>query len=262
MKTRTQSGYAEEKMKINRSIDRSIKILELISQSPRGLTLAEIQKLLDMPKSSAFDIVQTLLASNMIAPHHFDPKRYVIGIKSFIIGNSYESDLIKVSKPHLKILAEELGKTVFLGVEKDGEVIYLDKYEPKSTIITTAVLGTRNPAHCTALGKSILSTYSNEKVLEILKQKGMPAVTKYTITDVLEYLKELEKVRERGYSVDNREMEERMLCIASPIFDSTGHVVGAISASGFYDGESDVEKHGEKVRMTAKMISRDIGYRS
>lgn len=248
-------------MKINRTIDRSIKILELISQSSRGLTLAEIQKLLEMPKSSAFDIVQTLLGANMIAPHHFDPKRYVMGIKSFIIGNAYESDLIKVSRPHLKNLAQEIGKTVFLGVENEGKVIYLDKYEPKSTIITTAVLGTRNPVHCTALGKAILSTYPSETVVEILREKGMKVITKFTITDILEYMKELERARERGYAVDNREMEERMLCISSPVYDAIGHVVGAISASGFYEGEEWIEIHGEKVKTTAKLISKDLGYR-
>ena len=249
-------------MKINRSIDRSIKVLELLSQSSKGLTLVEIQKILDIPKSSAFDILQTLLSANMIMPNHFDSKRYVIGIKSFIIGNAYESDFIKVSRPHIKKLAQELGKTVFLGVEKDGKVIYIDKYEPKSTIITTAVLGTRNPVYCTALGKAIMSTYSKDDVIEILKSSKMSPLTKFTITNISEYIKDLEKVKEKGYSVDNREMEERMLCVAAPIYDATGNIVGAISASGLYDEEENIEINGTKVKETAYLISRDLGYRS
>jgi DNA-binding IclR family transcriptional regulator len=247
-------------MKINRSIDRSIKVLELVSQSARGLTLVEIQKLLEIPKSSAFDILQTLLAANMIMPNHFDSKRYVIGIKSFIIGNAYESDFIKVSRPFIKKLAQELGKTVFLGVEKEGKVTYIDKYEPKNTIITTAILGTRNPVYCTALGKAILSTYSKEEVIKILKNLKMDPLTKFTITDILKYIEDLKMVKERGYSIDNREMEERMLCVAAPIYDASGNVVGAISASGLYDSNENIDVHGKKVKTIARLISKALGY--
>lgn len=248
-------------MKINRSVKRCIDILTIISQSKDGLTLAEIQKFLELPKSSAFDLVQTLLATNMIMSSNYDEKKYVIGLNSFLIGASYESDLVTIAKKHLKNLAEELGKTVFLGVEKDGEVVYIDKAEPKSAIFTIATLGSTNPIHCTSLGKAIAAEYSREKVEEILERKGMESFTPYTITDREEFFGELDTVKSRGYSVDDRELEEQMLCIGAPIFDSKNKVIAAISASGIFAGHDLVPEQGRRIRETALEISRALGCR-
>lgn len=248
-------------MKVNRSVKRSIEILTIISQSKDGLTLADVQKFLEIPKSSAFDLVQTLLATNMIMPSNNDEKKYVIGINSFLIGSAYESDLVKIARKHLKVLAEDIGKTIFLGVEKNGEIIYIDKAEPKSAIFTIATLGSTNPIHCTSLGKAIAAEYPRDRVEAILDEKGMPSYTKYTITDKDSYFEELDRVRIKGYSLDDRELEEQMLCIGSPIFDSRNKVIAAISASGFFNGHDIVPEHGKKVRETALEISRALGCR-
>lgn len=248
-------------MKINRSVKRSIDILTIISQSKDGLTLADIQKFLEIPKSSAFDLVQTLISTGMIMSSNNDEKKYVIGINSFLIGASYESDLVHISKKHLKSLAEDLGKTVFLGIEKDGSIIYIDKAEPKSAIFTIATLGSKNPIYCTSLGKAIAANYPVERVREILETNGMKPFTQYTIVDEEKYFEELSSVRIKGYSIDDRELEEQMLCIGAPIFDSRNNVIAAISASGFFSGYDIVPEHGKKIRETALEISRALGCR-
>ncbi len=248
-------------MKINRSVKRSIDILNIISQSKTGLTLAQIQKELELPKSSTFDLVQTLLATNMITTSSQDEKLYIIGVNSFLIGASYESDLIKVSKKYLKRLADELGKTIFLGIEKDGEVVYIDKAEPQSAIFTIATLGSTNPIHCTSLGKAIVSQYSDEKIKKIIEAKGMAKFTNYTLTNEGDFFKDIELTRERRYAIDNRELEEQMLCIGSPIFNSQNKVVAAISASGIFVGYDDVDSQGKKIKETALEISRALGCR-
>ncbi len=76
-------------MKINRTVDRTISILELISNNPDGLTLNEISEALQIPTSSTFDILQTLLINDMI--HKIQPysKRYILGTKTFMIGSRY-----------------------------------------------------------------------------------------------------------------------------------------------------------------------------
>lgn len=248
-------------MKLNRSIERSIKILEMVSDSINGVTLLEIQEKLDLAKSSAFDIVKTLLELEMISCIEGAQKRYKIGIKTFQLGLNYEDDLLKIARKHIKILAEKLNKTTFLGIEKDGEIIYLDKCEPKSPIITTATLGSRNPIHCTALGKVILSGYSDEKIIKILKEKGMERKTEFTICKVEEFLKEMERVREKGYAVDNRELEENMLCLSAPIYDKSKKIIAAISASGFYSKNEDFESNAQILKSMAFEISRELGYK-
>ncbi|MGL5123154.1 MAG: IclR family transcriptional regulator [Fusobacteriaceae bacterium] len=248
-------------MKISKSIERSINILEAISESQGGLTLGEIQEMFLIPKSSAFDIIQTLLYTDMVSVVEGIQKKYIIGLKSFQIGLSYENDMLKLAKKHLKTLAEKLNKTIFLGIIKDGEVIYLDKSEPKSPIITTATLGTKNPVHCTGLGKIMLSRYTNRDIEKILLEKGMPKRTKYTLINSEDFITEIEKIRVQGYAIDNRELEENMLCISTPILDKNKKIVAAISASGFYNKHENISENVEIMKNFALEISREIGYK-
>lgn len=248
-------------MKINRSVKRSIDILKLVSESKEGVSLGEIQSNLEIPKSSAFDIIQTLLATNMIDVLESDTKRYKIGLEAHIIGSNYKSDLIEISKEYLKKLADLLGKTVFLGILDSGEIKYLNKLEPERAVFTIARLGSKNPIHCTSLGKAIMAYKNVEEVKGILKSRGMKSFTKNTITDIETYLEELNNVRKKGYSIDDREVEEIMLCIGAPIFDTKGDAVAAISASGFFNGYDGIEKQGEYIKEAANKISKKLGYK-
>ena len=248
-------------IKKNRSVERSIEILKLISSNQEGVTLGEIQEKLLLPKTSAYDIVKTLLELEMISVIEKGQQHYVIGLESFRIGLSYEKDMLIIIKKHLKTLSEKLNKTIFLGLLKDGEVVYLDKREPISPIVTTATLGTRNPVHCTALGKAILFDTTSEKIKKILEKKGMERKTQYTITNIEEYIKHIEEWKIKGYALDNREIEENQLCIAAPIYDSRGKIVAALSASGFYNPDEDIEKAGLILKEITLLASKELGHR-
>ncbi len=249
-------------MKINRTTQRTIRILDLISKNPNGLSLTEISKALEIPKTSAYDIVNTLLHMNVITELDHELKKFGIGLKAFEIGSAYiqNTELVKIVERPLKELADRLHRTVFLGVESGGEITYLNKYEPNIAIITTANLGSKNPVYCTGLGKSILAGYSAERLNEILDNIELVPKTMYTITTKEELLLELEKIRHRGYALDNRELEENMFCIAAPIFNHKNEVVAAISSAGIYDEKIDVSKYGEIVSKTALGISKKLGY--
>ncbi|OOB78687.1 MAG: hypothetical protein ATN33_04845 [Epulopiscium sp. Nele67-Bin001] len=78
-------------MKINRTVDRTIAMLEIISNHPNGLTLNEISDAMQIPISSAFDILHTLIDNDMIQKLHPKSKIYVLGVKSFMIGSKYVS---------------------------------------------------------------------------------------------------------------------------------------------------------------------------
>ncbi|MGL4732269.1 MAG: IclR family transcriptional regulator [Fusobacteriaceae bacterium] len=247
-------------MKINRSVERSMEILKFISSRNEGVTLKEIISELDIPKSSAFDIVQTLIYTDMINVIEGVQNRYVIGLETFRIGLSYEKDMLKIAQKYLKQLSEKLNKTVFLGILKDGEVIYLDKREPSSPIVTTATLGSRNPVHCTALGKVMLFGLSEEKIKKILKEKGMASKTERTITDPDKFLDHLRLWRKKGYALDDREIEDNQLCMSAPIYDASGKIVAAISASGFYNPNENLEKSSEILKEITQKISKELGY--
>ena len=249
-------------MVMNRTIDRGFKILELLKESEKGLTLKEISEKMNIPKTSTFDIVQSLLAIGIIERPDEDIKRYTIGIKLFALGSSYMSrkSIYNVGNRYIKSLAEKLNKTTFIGVENNAKVIYIQKYEPKVTIKTSCVVGSSAEIYSTSLGKSILAFSSERKRQDIISKIEFKKLQKNTITDVKTLMEDLEKTKQRGYSIDNQENEDGIFCIGAPIFNQDGKVIASLSASGIYKESTDIAFESREVKNTAMLISRELGY--
>jgi len=249
-------------MKLNRTTQRTIEILKLISRNTDGTTLDEICETLALPKTSAYDIVTTLAQMGMINVDRGQRQRYTIGLMAYRIGINYTNhmDFISILEPELKTLAKEVGKTVFFGVRSDHEVVYLSKFEPENPIITTATVGTKNPMYCTSLGKAILA-YSDQETLEqVLSRINFRTYTKRTIPDRRMLEAELLRVRAQGYALDAREMEEHMECAGAPVFGADGSVIGAISVSSLYKPDEDYQALGVLVAKRAAGLSRLLGF--
>ena len=110
----------DRRMKLNRTTQRTIEILELISQKPEGASLDELCDRLELPKTSAYDIVTTLEALGMVQISWGQKKRYTIGLTAYRIGINYTNNLniMNVMEPELKKFAHEIGKTVFFGLRR------------------------------------------------------------------------------------------------------------------------------------------------
>ena len=132
----------------------------------------------------------------------------------------------------MRHLMEDGGETVNLAVEDEGEAVYLSQVECRQMMRAFARPGTRVPLHCSAVGKAMLSAASNKRLSKILHQRGMPRLTVKTVTSPSALRADLERVRATGYAVDDEEHAVGLRCIAAPIFDETGDVVAAVSASG------------------------------
>ncbi len=249
-------------MKMNRTAQRTVEILELISRRPDGATLEEICGTLGLPKTSAYDIVATLAEMNMVSVTRGQKQTYRIGLAAYRIGVNYTNslDFLEVVEPELRAFSRKVGKTVFFGVRSGHEVVYICKFEPENPIITTATVGSKNPMYCTSLGKAILA-FADEKTRDqILDGIHFRRKTERTIGGREELLRELEQVRRRGYARDDREMEEHMECVGAPVFGSDGNVLGAISLSGLYKPAEDYGALGEAVRKKAAELSERLGY--
>ena len=134
-------------MKLNRTTLRTVEILKLVSKKPDGITLDEICAKLDMPKTSAYDIVTTLVQTGMIHVAREQKQRYTIGLTAYRIGINYTNnlDFISTIDPVLKAFSKEVGKTVFFGIRSDDSIVYICKFEPENPIITRRLLERRTP---------------------------------------------------------------------------------------------------------------------
>lgn len=254
-------------LKINKSASRTIEILNLLATSPKFLTQLEISQALNIPKSSTYELIYTLLETGMVEFDNKDLKTFRLGLRMFEMGMTVleKIDFHKMSHSFLEELSLKTGETVFMAIEEQGTIVYLDRIEKNSSITTSAGLGTRRPMHCTGLGKALLATYSRERVQEIWEMDAEKvAYTANTIVEFNKLIDDLKQTREQGYAIDNREMEDEIFCVAAPIYGRTGESVAAISIASIYlkMDQAKTELLGKMIMDTALAISKRLGFRS
>ncbi|MCI8837607.1 MAG: IclR family transcriptional regulator [Hungatella sp.] len=249
-------------MKLNRTTQRTVEILKLISRNPDGITLDEICARLDLPKTSAYDIITTLVEMGMANVKKGARQTYTIGLTAYRIGINYTNnlDFLGLIEPELRAFAKSVGKTVFFGVRSDHDVVYICKFEPENPIITTATVGTKNPMYCTSLGKAILAYTDEETRQQILSRIKFRKKTDNTIMSRGALEAELDKVKRQGYALDAREMEDHMECAGAAVFGPDGSVMGAISVSSLYKQGEDYDALGKVVSRKAEEVSRLLGF--
>jgi len=247
--------------KLNSGIDKTLSILEFVSRSERGVSLADIVKSIGIPKTTAFRILEVLLAREYVTWDQ-DSEKYAIGLKTLEVGLNglIGRDIVEVSIPYLQELSATVGETSFLAVYNSGDVVYLYKSEGTQSIVTTATLGSRRPAFCTALGKAILANLPIEEADRIF-EKPLEKLTEKTVVERMRLHDEFAHIRKDGFSVDDEGIEPGLYCLAVPIYNYTGNVIAAISVSGPVErfGENR-EKIIEELKHSGAMISRRLGY--
>ena len=238
-------------------LDRALAILDVLSAGP-DLSLGDISDKLDLHKSTAHRLTMVLERHRLIERNSVSG-RYRLGLKLFELGSSAISqlDLRERARPVLEQLVLETGETVHLGILDDTEILYLDKIEPTRSVRMASSVGRRNPAYCTAMGKAILAYLPDEQVEVIVRKHGLKARTSNTITSFSDLKMELREIRQRGYSVDNEEIEDGVRCIGGVVRNFSGAPVAAISVSG---PAFRVTK--EKVKgLSHSVISAEMGFR-
>ena len=247
--------------RLNSGIDKTLSILEFLSVNPAGATLADIVKTVGVAKTTAFRVLDILLARDYVTWDQ-DSEKYRIGLKTLELGLSglIGQDIVEVSIPYLKELASSVGETSFLAVYNNGDVVYLYKAEGTQSIVTTATLGSRRPAFCTALGKAILANLPIEESDRIF-ERPLERLTEKTVVDRMRLHDEFAHIRLNGYSVDDEGIEPGLYCLAVPIYNYTGGAVAAVSVSGPVDRIMENKgKIVEELKNVGLTISRRLGY--
>lgn len=251
-------------VKINKSAARVVDVVELISKSESPLSITEISNALDIPKSSTFEIVYTLVEKDFLEITDNKLKTFKLGYKLFTTGTSYlkDTNLIQVAHPLLEEMMRKSKETVFLAVQRKNEIVYLDKIEGISSIEPACKMGSTRPLTCTALGKAILATYSKEEIIDTLGNGKFITPTKNSINNFEDLMKELAETVARGYAIDNRENNEEIFCIGAPIYDRTNRAIASISVSlmAYRLDDRGHQKFGEIVTETAMKISKQLGF--
>jgi len=249
------------------TIERVSLILEMVGQNVQGMSIRDLSAGLKLPKGTVHRLLSSLTYFGYIRQ---DPetRSYFLGLKlmelNAHLGN--QLDFRKVAEPILRDLAERTKQTAHMVILDRNEVVYVEKIEtqqPAGGLKMASRVGSRNPVHSSAVGKVLLSCFSEEAVEAFLLEKGLPRRTTNTITDPVLFREHMKIVRSQGYAIDDEENEQGIRCLGAPIFDGRGRPVAAISVSGpvFQMTKKFIQEMVKKeVIAAASDISRRLGY--
>ncbi len=223
-----------DKAKKIKSINKALDLLEFLSAYEQEIGIAEIGKKLNMGLSTVHRILATLKSRGYIIQNPTTAK-YRLGIKLFELGCEVQStrNLINNIRPYLRKLSKITNETANLAILEDKEVIYLDTIESSETLRTGIIRGTRSIAHCTALGKVLLSFISDRDFKRLYKSDDdLIILTPQSISSLDELEKELKKVKKQGFATDKEESMIGINCVGIPILNQKGEPLAAISITG------------------------------
>ena len=252
----------ESKQKPVQSIERAISILRCFTVRKPELKLSEIAEMVDLNISTVHGIVMTLKQNGFLEQSE-GYQKYRLGYTLIELGDRAANslDIMKLAPEIIESLSRIIEETVHIAVLDQMEVIYILKEESTQSMRIYTAIGSRNPAHCTGVGKAMLAYLSPETLEAIIPEK-MDRYTPNTITLKSELLKELATIRENGYSFDNEEIINGLTCVAAPVFDHTGKARYAVSISGptLRMTKEKIRESIVQIKQTARELSLKLGY--
>lgn len=251
---------------MNNTVFKTIEILKLVAANKEGLTLSQIVRQLELPKSTAFNIVRSLVQLDMLRITEDKLPTYRLGVESLKLGLSYlgATSLDTAARPVLSALCRDTNETVFMSVRSgDADLVYIMKYQSEMEFQTICSVGTVRPMLSVAMGKAMLSTMRDEEIRSIIKPDMFSKCTLPFLTDIPSLLEYLRRTRALGYVVDaTAENPKYASAVAAPVLDLDDRLVGAISIVIMNDPHNmeRVTALGKRVNAAALEISRNLGY--
>jgi IclR family transcriptional regulator, acetate operon repressor len=217
-------------------VERALDTLELLAAAgPGGMTLTELAERIEVSKSSAFALLQTLVARGYVADSGTRlSRRYRLGMALAKLGDAAEvqSPLVSLATPVLQSVADATGLTTRLVVRDGPYAVVIARVDAPGTVRFASYLGKREYPHCTSAGKALLASLPREQARALAVEGGMQARTERTITDPDDLLRDLELSAARGYAIDDEEDSEGVFCVGAAVYDRAGDCVAAISGTG------------------------------
>ncbi len=212
-------------------LHKALDIMEAVRDHQPGIGLADLSRILGMPKPTAYRIAATFESRGYLSRNQSG--RYQMTRKFFDLETriSEEQLLVQAAQPVMERLLASCRETLNLGILDAGEVVVINTIESPQAIRMSSKIGNRRYLHSTALGKVLLSGLPDKDVLRLLRLKKLPRLTPATLVTRPAVMAEIDRVRKQGFAMDNEENEPGGRCIGAAIVGPGGRVVAALSIS-------------------------------
>jgi len=245
-------------------LDRALGILDLLADENPELGPSEVSERTGLHKSTVHRLLQVLERHRLIEKKAQNGK-YRLGLKLFELGSKAvrQLDLRECARPYLERLVLEIGETAHICVLDGDRMLSIANVESPRTLRTPSTVGRRTPLHCTSVGKALLAFLPGAEQVELIKKLELTAYTRHTLTKPARLKAELKLIHQRGYAMDDEEIEEGLRCIGAPVMDYSGRVVAAMSIAGpaFRLTEERIPAVARSVVKAANELSIELGYK-
>jgi IclR family acetate operon transcriptional repressor len=251
------NGSQTQETRSIQSLDRGLAILEAVAKSTNPVSLGELTGLLGIDRSSVFRLANTLKRRGFLA-YPGSRKDYILGPSLLRLSREYDwsKTLILVSHDHLRNLAASTNETAHLAAREGKNALFIDHVVSSHVIVISGQTGELVPLYATAHGKALLTDFDKRALSSLLGSGSLRAWTGRTCTSVSKLADICEEARSRGFSTDDGEYQEGIRCVAAPIRNEEGVVIGSIGISAPALRFSDDLYHicGEQVLHATKQI--------
>lgn len=215
------------------SLGRGLQILEIIAASGKKATLSETARKANLPRSTAYHIMQTLVRLGYLSQDD-DSRNYELAAKVFqLSGKALSIDkLAEAASPYLTDVCRRIGESAVIAVLRDDRVTLIAQRDPNGPVHVAQDVSAQRPIHSTALGKVLAAWLNPDELSGLISNIQFERFTPKTITHRNRFEQELRRVRMSGAAYDNEEFIAGVRCVAAPVFGSKNEVIAALGAAG------------------------------
>ena len=246
------------------ALQRGLRLLQLFSESPHGLTAKQVAGRSRLPVSTVHRFLANLEGTGFL--NCTGDGVYHLGIACFAIGQMAlgQLDIRRVSQPYLQELNRQTRETIHLTVRHGLSAVYVEKLDSPEQLRIHSRIGAAVPLYCTAVGKIMLAYMPDGEREKVLPQLSLQCPTPNTVSNLQELDAELYRVRKNGYACDLEEHELHIRCVAAPIWDHTGSVNASLSITApvVRMAVTRLRQLAPLIQTAGLQISRELGYRS
>ncbi len=235
-------------------IARAAAILRTLKEQPKGLSLTQIAKEVDLPRSTVQRIIASLEQEEFVTGASANGG-FRLGPEIIKLATSVNYDLREEMRPFLIQLSQQVNETVDLSIIDNGKVLFVDQIIAPHPLQATSQPGASFPLHCTANGKAILASLSKDEIVKLIPEQPEP-YTEKTITKRDELIKELEMVQKEGVAYSREEHIHGVCAVGGAVVDHMKNLCAIsipLPAARFYGNE---EKLAAALRNTCQTISK------
>lgn len=233
------------------SVERALDVLETIATSPRPIPAKAVAQSLGISLGTSYRILHTLEHGGYVV--RLGHGCFGLGGKITTLSRRFQEglDLVPTARPALEHLAVEAGEDAYLAVLRGGEIAVAEVVEGSRELHVGGLeVGFSRVAHASALGKVLLAACPDETIDDYLGQQHLRALTSRTLVRRRHIKSNLHAVRETGVGHDLEELAIGCCCVAAPVRDARGAVVGAVGLSAPTD-----RWRREEARLTRLCVS-------